>query len=45
MCFDGNDTLVLNYDDGDETRPDNVTIKLTHGNRSVDDIVVFVDDG
>jgi hypothetical protein len=45
MCFDGNDTLVLNYEDGDETRPANVTIKLPHGNRSVDDIVVCLNDG
>jgi hypothetical protein len=30
--FEGNDTLVLHYDGGGEIRPDNVTIKLPHGN-------------
>jgi hypothetical protein len=43
--FEGKDTLVLHYDDGGEIRSDDVTIKLPHGNRSVDDIVAFLNDG
>jgi hypothetical protein len=41
---EGNDTLVLHYDDGGAIRSDDVTIKLPHGNRSVDDIVAFLSD-
>jgi hypothetical protein len=43
--FEGNDTLVLHYDDGGKIRPNDVTIKLPHGNQSVDDIVAFLNDG
>jgi hypothetical protein len=43
--FEGNDTLVLKYDDGGEIPGEPVTIKLPHGNRSIDDIVAFLNDG
>mgnify|MGYP003684306549 CR=1 FL=1 len=43
--FEGNDTLVIAYDDGGDIPLGDVTIKLPHGNRSVDDIVVYLNDG
>jgi hypothetical protein len=43
--FDGNDTLVLHYDDGGMIPGQPVTIKLPRGNRSIDDIVAFQNDG
>jgi hypothetical protein len=42
--YDGNNTLVLKYDDGGEIPGEPVTIKLPHGNRSIDDIVAFLND-
>ena len=42
--FDGNDTLVLHYDDGGEIPGQPVTIKLPRGNRSIDDIVAFLNN-
>jgi hypothetical protein len=43
--FDGNDTLVLHYDDGGEIPGQPLTIKLPRGNRSIDDIVEFLNNG
>jgi hypothetical protein len=43
--FDGNDMLVLHYDDGGEVLGQPVIIKLPRGNRSIDDIVAFLNDG
>jgi hypothetical protein len=43
--FDGNDTLVLHYDDGGEIPGQPVTIKLPRGNRSIDDIFEFLNNG
>jgi hypothetical protein len=43
--FDGYDKLVLHYYDGGEDPGQPVTIKLPRGNRSVDDIVAFLNDG
>jgi hypothetical protein len=43
--FDGNDTLVLHYDDGGMIPGEPVTIKVPRGNRSIDDIVAFLNDG
>jgi hypothetical protein len=40
-----NDTLLLHYDDGGEIGSDDVTIKLSRGNRSIDNIVAFLNDG
>jgi hypothetical protein len=45
IIFDGNDTLVLHYDDGGEVPGQPVTIKLPRDNRSIDDIVAFLNDG
>jgi hypothetical protein len=43
--FEDVDTLVLAYDDGGEERAPDVTVRLLHGNRSVDDIVAYLNDG
>jgi hypothetical protein len=43
--FDGNDTLVLHYDDGGDIPGQPVTIKLPRGNRSISDIVAFLNNG
>jgi hypothetical protein len=43
--FDGNDTLVLKYDVGGEIKRPPVIIKLPRGNRSIDNIVAFLNDG
>ena len=40
--FGENDTLVLAYDDGSAERAPDVTVRLPHGNRSVDDVVAFL---
>jgi hypothetical protein len=43
--FEENDSVVLGYDDGrNEWAPD-VTVRLPHGNRSVDDLVAFLNAG
>jgi hypothetical protein len=43
--FDGNDMLVLHYDDGGEIPGQPVTIKLPRGNRSIDNIVKSLNNG
>jgi hypothetical protein len=43
--FDGNDTLALKYDDGGEIPGEPVIINLPRGNRSIDDIVEFLNNG
>jgi hypothetical protein len=43
--FEGNDTLVLKYDDGGMIPGQPIIIKLPRGNRSIDDIVAFLNDG
>jgi hypothetical protein len=43
--FEENDTLVLNYDDGGDEQAPDVTVRLLHGNRSVDDVVAYLNDG
>jgi hypothetical protein len=43
--FEENDTPVLAYDDGGQERAPDVTVRLLHGNRSVDDVVAYLNDG
>jgi hypothetical protein len=35
----------MKYDDGGEEREPDVTVRLPHGNRSVDDLVAYLNDG
>jgi hypothetical protein len=43
--LEANDALVLSYDDGNEERVPDVTVRLPHGNRSVDDLVAYLNAG
>ena len=43
--FEENDSVVLGYDNGSNEWAPDVTVRLPHGNRSVDDLVAFLNAG